>query len=183
MIAKAVVVILFAVVMISCSTTPPVKTAENKTVKNEENKSLPQPAVKIPDKLEFLKMITVKSYSTGDLTTLEKIASGRPILIDFSASWCVPCAELTAKINKLTEQFGDAVAFVMLLKSGDSPPKGEEPQYPVFYLESSPQELKIDNIEVYPKVLIFDKDGEITAELDGLYPGLYYFGVLGELVQ
>ncbi len=40
----------------------------------------------------------------------ELLESDRPVLIDFYATWCGPCKQLTPLINELEREYGDALA-------------------------------------------------------------------------
>ncbi len=39
------------------------------------------------------------------------IASGKPVVIDFWATWCGPCMRMSPIIDELAEQFGDEVVI------------------------------------------------------------------------
>lgn len=56
-----------------------------------------------------LKLLDVE----GNITTLEAM-KGKVIFINFWATWCPPCIAEMPSIDKLHEEMGDEVAFVML---------------------------------------------------------------------
>lgn len=39
----------------------------------------------------------------------EVVESGKPVLLDFWASWCAPCRMLSPSIDELSQQYGDKV--------------------------------------------------------------------------
>jgi cytochrome c biogenesis protein CcmG, thiol:disulfide interchange protein DsbE len=49
----------------------------------------------------------------GDTTTLAAYA-GRPVIVNFFASWCTPCVAEMPDFESVHQQFGDKVAFVGL---------------------------------------------------------------------
>ena len=42
---------------------------------------------------------------TADNFTKEVLDSSLPVVVDFWASWCVPCTMMSAVIDELAEQF------------------------------------------------------------------------------
>ena len=51
------------------------------------------------------------AFTFTDQNVDEIIASGKPVVIDFWATWCGPCMRLSPIIDELAEQFGDAVVI------------------------------------------------------------------------
>ena len=63
-----------------------------------------------PTKADFnLKLID----RDGNVTSLEEL-KGKVVFMNFWATWCPPCIAEMPSINKLHEEMGDEVAFVML---------------------------------------------------------------------
>jgi len=84
-----------------------------------------------------------------DDTAREAIASGKPVVLDFWATWCGPCVKLCPTIEQLAEKY-DGQAIVGKLNVEDN--------------NDLSAEYKVRNI---PTVLFF-KDGEQKDKSVGL---------------
>lgn len=127
--------------------------------------------------------ILLRDPVSGAITPLAELAGGQPALLDFSASWCEPCAVLIERLNGLQPKFEGKIRFFMVIQKGDAPERlPGRPDYPVYQLERSPAVLKVAPPQILPTVLLIGRDGTIAAELAGLYPGLYYYGVIADVL-
>ncbi len=85
----------------------------------------------------------------NDQTAREAIESGKPLVIDFWATWCGPCIKLGPIVEELAEKYGDKVT-VGKLNIDDN--------------DEIASENRVRNI---PTVLFF-KDGEMKERSVGL---------------
>lgn|GEM_PF-2074791 len=79
----------------------------------------PMPGDRIPDSEFEVIDPTASPWSAGDRVSLRDL-QGRPVLIDFWASWCPPCLEQHGHISEVAEGYGDEIVVLGVLVD-DSP--------------------------------------------------------------
>lgn len=85
----------------------------------------------------------------NDQSAAEAIKSGKPVVIDFWATWCGPCIKLGPAVEELAEKYGDKAIIGKLNIDEES---------------DIVSEYRVRNI---PTVLFF-KDGELKDRSVGL---------------
>lgn len=96
------------------------------------------------------------------------VGKGKPVLVDFWASWCGPCIRETAMIKSILNEFGDKGLEVLGVAVWD------EPENTLTAIETHqlpwPQIINAQNIptDIYgisgiPCIILFDKDGTIVS--------------------
>lgn len=85
----------------------------------------------------------------NDQTAREAIESGKPVVIDFWATWCGPCLKLGPSVEELAEKYGERAVIGKLNID-------EESEITAQY-----------RIRSIPTVLFF-KDGEVKSRSVGL---------------
>lgn len=107
--------------------------------------------------------------SSGKTYTLNDFA-GKPVFINFWATWCPPCRAEMPSILALMEKTGDEAAFVFI--TNETPDKVElflKKQgwaLPVYYpLENAPEQFQAKSL---PTTIVINKDGEIIHRSEGM---------------
>ena len=142
----------------------------------------PKP-VEIKEKKSLAEDIIVRDIYTKEEYPLNKIATQGVVFIELSATWCKACPEMKSIPAKLFDYFKGKVFFVRLYKADDV---FEDNEYndvvPEMVILSSPKELNLEHSEAMPRVVVLaNKGSEIAADITGVYPILYYYGLLSEL--
>eukprot|EP00929_Paragymnodinium_shiwhaense_P091788 TRINITY_DN51695_c0_g1_i1.p1 TRINITY_DN51695_c0_g1~~TRINITY_DN51695_c0_g1_i1.p1 ORF type:complete len:617 (+),score=124.73 TRINITY_DN51695_c0_g1_i1:89-1939(+) len=94
------------------------------------------------------------------------LRSGRPVLVDFSATWCVDCVKMAPLMLELEETYGKEVEFVTVDASGTKPELSAAavPLDLPFWL----QEFRVDGI---PHFAFIDSKNNVMTALIGNIPG------------
>ncbi len=138
-----------------------------------------------PETVSVAEHLFLRDTVSGEVKSLSAITGGKPAVIDLSASWCAPCAELPGRLDAIRERLGQtsAIEFIMVLQKGDAPERlPAPPQYPVYLLEKAPPSLDIAPPPLFPTVVILDANGNMHSLLAGLYPSLVYYSAISEVL-
>lgn len=75
---------------------------------------LTRPAVTAVSMTPLRGLITLKAMAAESVPYEVAIANQKPTFIEFYADWCTTCQSMSATVEKLQQQYGDQVNFVML---------------------------------------------------------------------
>ena len=93
---------------------------------------------------------TITSVESKDFKTLV-LSSKKPVLVDFFATWCVPCKKMAPEVEEAAKKYGDKISVYKL------------------DIDKSPDVAKEYSIEGVPTMMIF-KHGKVVDSITGLVP-------------
>ena len=74
---------------------------------------------------------------------------GKPMIVDFSATWCPPCRQLKPIFEKLAEEFRDRITFVTI------------------DVDENPELSQSYGVQSIPMMVFLNKDGQIQDTIVG----------------
>lgn len=104
---------------------------------------------------------------------------GKPIVLNFWASWCPPCQSEMPEFNRIYEEVGEEVTFVMVdLVDGQRETRESGMQYieeqgfsfPV-YFDTEQDAASVYGIGPLPTTILIDQDGNIVTGAQGAIDG------------
>lgn len=124
------------------------------------------------------KKILVDTNATELVSQIESYKGEKPVLVNFWATWCIPCIEEFPYIMKLKENYGDE--FELIFVSGDFEEAKEEAKeflkeqnvnFTTYYKTGKDNEF-IQTVSdtwsgALPYTVIYSRDGSISAEWEG----------------
>ena len=114
-----------------------------------------------------LQSLDGQTVSLGDL-------QGKPVLINFWATWCSPCRGEMPYIQEIYEEWSDRGLVVLAINIGESSSKAEEfmQSYNLSFtvlLDTKQDVAQKYNIQYIPTTFFIDKDGIIQDKLIGAF--------------
>jgi thiol-disulfide isomerase/thioredoxin len=122
---------------------------------------------------------TVTDIEGTHITLSSLIANGKPIVLNFWASWCPPCKVEMPEFDKVHQETGGEVQFIMLdltdgqretVQKGAQYVKDQGFSFPV-YFDTEKEAGYTYGIRFIPTTLFIDRDGYIVAETQGSIDG------------
>ena len=100
---------------------------------------------------------------------------GKPIVLNFWASWCPPCKSEMPEFNKVHEELGDEVQFMMVdavdgnretKRTGEAYIASEGYTFPV-YFDMEQEAVVAYGLRAFPTSIFIDREGYIVAGIEG----------------
>lgn len=86
----------------------------------------------------------------GTNFSAEVTAAGKPVVVDFFATWCGPCKVLSPRLDKVAGEFGDRIKFVSV------------------NIDQSPALASQFQVQSIPTLIFFGQDGKVVNTSVGL---------------
>ncbi|MCL2433465.1 MAG: TlpA family protein disulfide reductase [Clostridia bacterium] len=127
------------------------------------------PADNIPRAKDF----TVTDTEGNAIALYEILDAGKPVIINFWATWCPPCVGEMPDIQKVFEKRGEDVAFMMVnLTRSDTQAAAQRfiadggYTFPV-YFDTKGTAAAAYGVSVIPQTFFIDVDGKIVQRITG----------------
>jgi len=130
--------------------------------------------------ISWLMAETMPDFKLPDINgkeiKLNDLLNKGPVLIDFWASWCVPCKKGMVALNQLAEKYDSLTVVVISIDAPKDVPKAKtylkSNNYKFVSLFDSEKKLaKKLNVVNPPRTIIIDKAGNIMLSHEGYVPG------------
>lgn len=125
----------------------------------------PYPGYKLPS-------FSLQSSVAGKSIVSSQFA-GKPVFINFWASWCPPCQAETPDLVQAYKQFGQQIQFVGINATAQDTQSNAESfiqhyniPYPVLF-DTTNQVVNEFNVNGFPTSIFVNKEGVIVARVDG----------------
>ena len=124
----------------------------------------------------YFKLFTLRDISLNEVEIVnlngEKIELteyiGKPLVINYWATWCAPCLKEFPYFEEVKKQYGDEVNFIMVSDEDIDKIKkfASKKDYTFKYL-MSPKNLSSYNINTIPVTYFYNSKGNITTKHQG----------------
>ena len=136
------------------------------SINNIPQSNLPLPPMKPIENMYWAK-------ADGETQTLKDL-QGKVVILDFWATYCLPCIELIPHLKELQKQYGDQLVVIGLHVGGEE----DRPNVPAFierlkidYPLATPENALVQFIfgkeTAIPQTAIFDRSGNLVAKITG----------------
>jgi len=100
---------------------------------------------------------------------------GKPIVLNFWASWCPPCKSEMPEFNQANNELNGEIQFLMInqtdgdretIETGSEYVKAQGFTFPVYY-DTKLEAAFVYNVTAIPTTFFIDKDGYIISQVKG----------------
>ena len=126
----------------------------------------------------------------GNAVTLDSL-KGKPIVLNFWASWCGPCKSEMPDFEKVYAEYGDRVTFAMVNMTDGQSETQEKAQahidkegftFPV-YFDLDQDAANTYGVSAIPTTYVIDADGNLVAYASGAISGEALSGALDNILK
>jgi cytochrome c biogenesis protein CcmG, thiol:disulfide interchange protein DsbE len=112
----------------------------------------------------------LKRLDGGGTFDLESVRGKKPIVLDFWASWCVPCIGEAKRLTAAHEQYGDRIAFIGVDSKDFAPDarrwrRDHGVTYPSVHDGDGKVLSRYGGLPI-PRIFFIDRDGKVIGQLE-----------------
>jgi len=143
-----------------------IENQELERTENQESEQADSEKVKAPD-------FTMQDSAGNDIKLSDML--GKPIVLNFWASWCPPCKSEMPDFNKVFEELGEDVHFMMLdavdgvretKEKGEAYVLEQGFTFPVYY-DMGQEAVMQYGIRAFPTTIFIDSEGYLVTGVEG----------------
>jgi thiol-disulfide isomerase/thioredoxin len=112
---------------------------------------------------------TVKTFA-GQEVPFQSFAAGKPVLVDFWATWCAPCVSAMPELQKLHQRYASKGFSVVGISIDEEPDKAiqmvkkRKLAYPVYLDATKTPAWSTFHVRSVPAAFLIDRQGRIVQQ-------------------
>jgi thiol-disulfide isomerase/thioredoxin len=175
---------IFSITIGACSTQTPDDTRATPVLSAPPNTTYPMPPLKADSEMGWV-------ANDGQRARLADY-QGKLLVLDFYATWCLPCRQSIPRLNALQRRYGPEGAQVVGLNVGGADDRIKVPnfarelgiQYPLGFPDKALTDLFLSDNPAIPQTFVFGRKGQLVKRFIGYdeSTGTELEKTIGELV-
>jgi thiol-disulfide isomerase/thioredoxin len=176
---------IFSITIGACSSQTPNDTGATPELSAPPNTTHPMPPLKADSEMGWVR-------NDGQRARLADY-QGKLLVLDFYATWCLPCRQSIPRLNALQRRYGPVGAQVIGLNVGGPDDRIKVPdfarelgiQYPLGFPDKALTDLFLSDNQTIPQTFVFGPNGQLVKRFIGYdeAAGTELEKLIGELVN
>jgi thiol-disulfide isomerase/thioredoxin len=126
---------------------------------------------------EIAELPAVRLTGLDGRTLTRKDLAGRVVLVEFWATWCIPCRGALPWLGELKKHYGDRLAVVTIAVESEEAAirqRAAELKLPFLWVKGTPEIGRaFGDVSAVPTLLMFDRQGRTAGAYFGAPPELH----------